>query len=145
MRKIDLIILHCSASDIPIQRTAEAITELHIASKDKYFKWGHYDTTGKAFAACGYNYVIEPSGEIVKTRSELLAGAHCRDFNSRSIGICLAGNREFTPMQFASLENLVNDIKERHNLSSLDVLHHNELNTYKTCPNFNYWEEIKQK
>jgi hypothetical protein len=139
-----MVVLHSSATDNPLQASFEAVKDLHVSSKSKYFKWGNYDTYGKGFSDIGYQYYIERNGTVIKGRAEEMAGAHCLGYNSISIGICLSGNTSFTSEQFKSLNNLLEDIKKRHNIDDIDILHHNELNINKTCPNFNWWEVKKE-
>lgn len=40
----------------------------------------------------GYTFVIEKNGKITQTRAVGEEGAHCKYYNSNTIGICLTGN-----------------------------------------------------
>ena len=73
MRKITLIIVHCSAN--------KAGSKLRMADIDRYHR-----TLG--WTGCGYHYVIPIDGTIEPARPEDITGAHCRSHNSHSIGIC---------------------------------------------------------
>ena len=134
MRAIDLIILHCTASDNPSQDNIDSITELHTSTKP--IKWGNYSTHGKGWGAIGYHYVITKDGEIHIGRGVNIAGAHCRGFNKHSIGIALCGDTEFTQAQFDALRELCDDLLLQFGLDLIDIVLHNELNKNKTCPNF---------
>lgn len=76
------IIVHHSAAKNPTPQL-DAINQWH---KDRDFplsQLGFY---------VGYHWVIEKSGEAVRTRFDTEIGAHTVGQNDQSIGICLAGN-----------------------------------------------------
>lgn len=76
MRRIDKIILHCSAT-LPGQRVdVETITRWH---KQRGFK------------TIGYHFFIDRSGTIHAGRPLEEQGAHCKGQNAHSIGICYEG------------------------------------------------------
>lgn len=84
MRRIDKIILHCSAT-LPGQRVdVETITRWH---KQRGFK------------TIGYHFFIDRSGAIHAGRPLEQQGAHCKGQNAHSIGICYEGglNKEGKP------------------------------------------------
>ena len=107
MRKIDKIILHCSATKVGQHFTTENIDQWHKA---------------RGFSGIGYHYVIYLDGSVHKGRSEDQIGAHCLNHNSSSIGICYIGGLDSngkpsdtrTQAQKASLINLVNDLKAKY-------------------------------
>lgn len=76
MRKIDAIIVHCSATKAWQDFTAKDIDCWHRK---------------RGFDGIGYHYVIRLNGKIEKGRSVEYPGAHCPDWNTRSIGICYIG------------------------------------------------------
>ena len=85
MRRIDKIILHCSAT-LPGQRVdVETITRWH---KQRGFK------------TIGYHFFIDRSGTIHAGRPLEEQGAHCKGQNAHSIGICYEGgpNKEGKPL-----------------------------------------------
>ena len=85
MRRIDKIILHCSAT-LPGQRVdVETITRWH---KQRGFK------------TIGYHFFIDKSGTIHAGRPLTMVGAHCKGHNANSIGICYEGglNKEGKPL-----------------------------------------------
>lgn len=143
MRSINLLIVHCSASDNPEQDSPEAVKYLHTANKKTKIKWGKYDTTGKGWSDNGYHYFITKDGVVHVCRPLKKAGAHCKGFNKSSIGICLSGERDFTEAQFEALRKLITELLSNHDLSIIDVMEHRELNSGKTCPNFDLRSKLK--
>ena len=77
MRKIDKIIVHCSATAEGLDVKTETIREWHMR--------------GEHFKDIGYHYVVELDGSIHKGRDEEDVGAHCVGQNTKSIGICYIG------------------------------------------------------
>lgn len=76
MRKIDSIIVHCSATKAGQDFTAADIDRWHRE---------------RGFNGIGYHYVIRLDGGLEKGRDISLIGAHCKGWNERSIGICYVG------------------------------------------------------
>lgn len=75
-RKIDAIIVHCSATKAGQDYTEADINRWHCA---------------QGMGGTGYHYVIRLNGKIERGRDISLPGAHCRGWNNRSIGICYIG------------------------------------------------------
>lgn len=121
MRKINLIIIHCDASDNPKHDNAETIDRWHKE---------------RGWSEIGYNYFIRSNGTIEIGRSIEKIPAHAKGYNSNSIGICLHGLDKFTVDQFQSAAKLVKNLLEIHDLEKKDVIPHNMVNKHKTCPNF---------
>lgn len=126
-RKVNLLIIHCSDSDIGAHDNIETIKEWHKE---------------RGFNDIGYHYLIKKDGSVCTGRSEDTPGAHTRGHNSRSIGVCLSGRREFTREQFGSLERLAFDLCKKYGLEKSDILGHCDLNKNKTCPNFDLHKEL---
>lgn len=76
MRNIDSIIVHCSATKAGLDFTATDIDRWHRE---------------RGFNGIGYHYVIRLDGKLEKGRDVTLAGAHCKGWNERSVGICYIG------------------------------------------------------
>lgn len=128
-RRIDEIILHCSASSMKGQNAA-LIDKWHRA---------------RGFTRIGYHYFIGFDGKLEAGRYEDEVGAHARGHNAHSIGICLAGLEveDFTPAQFQTLRSLLRDLKLDHPKARL--LGHYEVDQHgKTCPVFDLgpWKEF---
>ncbi|MGN0875341.1 MAG: N-acetylmuramoyl-L-alanine amidase [Akkermansia sp.] len=77
MRRIDLILVHCSATaegrDVP----TETIRRWHVK--------------GNGWKDIGYHYVVELDGSVHGGRMEAVVGAHCSGHNANSIGVCYVG------------------------------------------------------
>ena len=92
MRKINYIVVHCSAT-----------------------REGHVLTPEALESTTGYHYYIRRDGTVLGTRSLELPGAHCRGHNKYSIGICYEGGLDArgnpkdtrTPEQRSALHLLV--------------------------------------
>ena len=73
-RKINLIVIHCSANRSNQRFTVEMLKACHNARFN-----------GKGI---GYHYFIEKDGQVFQTRDENEIGMHARHYNAHSIGIC---------------------------------------------------------
>lgn len=132
MRKIDKIILHCSATKEGQHFTTDDINQWHIA---------------RGFAKIGYHYVIYLDGSVHKGRNEELIGAHCLGHNATSIGICYIGGLNSTgnpkdtrtEAQKEALIKLINELKVKY--PKAKVHGHNEF-AAKACPCFNVKKEF---
>lgn len=76
MRKIDLIVIHCSAT-----------------REDRPFTEHDLDTAHRlrGFDGIGYHFYVRRNGDIKSTRAVERVGAHARGYNAQSIGICYEG------------------------------------------------------
>ena len=127
MRTITEIIIHCTATRPDATCTVESIRQYH-----KSLGW--HDI--------GYHYVIYPDGSVHTGRPVEEVGAHCPGHNAHSIGIAYVGGLDAdgrpadtrTPLQHLALLQLVQDLMEEHNITSIHG--HNEYAT-KACPCFN--------
>jgi N-acetylmuramoyl-L-alanine amidase len=129
VRVINKIIIHCSATKPSQDIDAETIRRWHVEDN----KWSDI----------GYHYVITREGDIQEGRDVSRSGAHARDFNANSIGVCLVGgineNGEtdfnFTHEQMTSLKVIVDQCVLIHGPCS--VLGHRDLpGVDKDCPGF---------
>ena len=128
MRTITLIIVHCS--------TNKAGSALRMADIDRYHR-------SLGWLGCGYHYVIPTDGTIEAGRPEEMIGAHCKNHNRHSIGVCYIGGLAAdgktptdtrTPAQKKALEQLRADLHRRYP-KALIVGHH-DLEPTKACPCF---------
>jgi hypothetical protein len=131
--KPDKIILHCSATpDEGDSIGAEEINEWHK-------KRGWEDPASGVH--CGYHYVIRRSGVIESDysgnpcRPTTSIGAHCRGYNTNSLGICIVGTRLMTPQQLESWLKLYQRINNVHQIPIDKVYGHNQFSN-KDCPGF---------
>ena len=126
MRDINLIIIHCSDSDIKSHDNPETIRKWHVEER--------------GFNDIGYHYVITKDGKRWPGRREAVPGAHARGHNANSLGICLTGRKKFSEKQRNSLKVLVNKLLVKYPGSK--VIGHCEVSD-KTCPNFDYKKVLK--
>ena len=75
-RKINLIVIHCSATRVDKDYTPEQLERDHKA---------------RGFNSAGYNFYIRKNGEVVPMRPLELIPAHVTGYNKNSIGICYEG------------------------------------------------------
>lgn len=126
---IKKLIIHCSYTPPSMDIGADTIRDWH--------------KNGNGWSDIGYHYVIRRDGSIEKGRQDSVAGAHARGHNSNSLGICLVGGKKpnkdepdfnYTAIQLDSLQVLVNDLCVKYGVD--EVIGHNEVDSGKTCPNF---------
>ena len=105
MRKIDLIIIHCSA-------TAEG-KDFRAADIDRWHRQ-------QGFKSIGYHFVVRLNGEVERGRPIAEVGAHCKGHNATSIGVCYIGGLDAdgnkpkdtrTVEQRKAMRNLVKTLK----------------------------------
>ena len=127
MRKIDLIVIHCSATRCDRPFPVTSLIACHQAR----------------FGFTGYHYYITRDGQVFQTRHENLVGAHARHYNQHSIGVCYEGGLDErgkhadtrTEAQKTALLQLLVSLKASY--PAAKILGHCELpNVAKTCPNF---------
>lgn len=147
MRKIDSIIIHCSATKTGLDFTATDIDRWHRE---------------RGFNGIGYHYVVRLDGTLEKGRDITLTGAHCKGWNERSIGICYIGGLDVsgnpadtrTNAQKRILYQLIMDLQREYGI--LQVLGHRDtspdlngdgiIESYeyiKSCPCFDVKEFLK--
>ena len=133
MRKIDKIIVHCSATPEGRDYTAKDIDSWHRA---------------RGFNGIGYHWVVYRDGRVVKGRSESQAGAHCKGYNARSIGICYIGGVASdgktpkdtrTAAQREALQILIKELLIKY--PGATIHGHNEF-AAKACPSFDVKREF---
>jgi len=133
MRDIDKIILHCSA-------TREGDDSVNVAVIDRWHK-------ARGWRGCGYHYVVLIDGTIEVGRMIDEIGAHVKNMNKSSIGVCYIGGVEKdgktpkdtrTENQKESLLLLLQTLKKM--FPNATVHGHNEFSP-KACPSFNVKEQ----
>ena len=76
MRKIDMIVIHCSATRADVPLSPRQLDEMHRQ---------------RGFDGCGYHYYVRRDGEICTMRPVDRPGAHAKGYNQHSIGVCYEG------------------------------------------------------
>lgn len=137
MRKINEIIVHCSA-------TAEG-KDYTVADIDRWHR-------ARGFKKIGYHYVVYRDGSVHVGRSENEVGAHCQGHNANSIGVCYIGGLAAdgkaakdtrTPAQKQALKKLLIQLKKKY--PGVKILGHRD-----TSPDKNHdgkiekWEWVKE-
>ncbi len=141
MKKIDTIIIHCSATRMG--------QDVRASDIDKWHK-------ERGFSMIGYNYVIDLDGTVEKGRPLSMNGAHCIGYNDHSIGICYIGGlnslgQPFDTRTYAqkkAMHKLVESLLEQypsitkvlgHRDTSPDLNHDGKITPnewIKACPSF---------
>lgn len=132
MRTITLIIVHCSAN--------RAGSALRMADIDSYHR-------SLGWIGCGYHYVISTDGTIEPGRSEEMVGAHCKNHNRHSIGVCYIGGLSKdgkpadtrTDAQRIALRNQLEQLHRRY--PDALIVGHRDLDPQKVCPCFDVANE----
>lgn len=147
MRKITLIVVHCTASRCTGTLTPAALDAEHRR---------------RGFTGCGYHYYITRDGEIHPMRDVEKIGAHAKGFNSYSIGVAYEGGLDAagkpadtrTDEQKTSLISLLKYLRETypdiaivgHRDLSLDLNHNGKIEPnewIKICPCFDAAKEYR--
>lgn len=127
MRTITLIIVHCSAN--------KAGSTFRLADIDRYHR-------SLGWKGCGYHYVIPADGTIEKGRAEAEVGAHCKNHNRNSIGVCYIGGLSAggkpmdtrTDAQRIALRRLLLYLHRKYPKAL--IVGHRDLDPQKACPCF---------
>lgn len=134
MRKIDKIIIHCSASCEGVNVTPSMIKRWHLQ---------------RGFRDIGYHFVITLDGKIHIGRVIEDIGAHCKGQNTHSIGICYVGGLDKNgkpkdtrnEAQKKSMIDLLKSLK--FDYPNATIHGHNEF-ANKACPCFDV-SDLKER
>lgn len=127
MRKITLIVLHCSGVMPNVHQDISRIDEYHRS---------------KGWKCVGYHFYVRRSGLVEIGRPIEEVGAHVLNHNRHSIGICYEGGLNAsgqaddtrTPEQVKALRELVEQMHER--FPKALIVGHHDLDPTKPCPCF---------
>ena len=133
MRKINLIIVHCTATQEGKDYTVSTIDQWHRQ---------------RGFDCIGYHYVVYRDGTVHTGRSIYKVGAHCKGHNTNSIGVCYVGGIDRngnpkdtrTPEQRDALVNLLMRLKREY--PTAVIRGHRDF-AAKACPSFDATAEYK--
>ena len=135
MRTITFIIVHCSATRCNASYSFEQCRRDHIS---------------RGWSDIVYHYYITRDGVIHTGRPETVVGAHCKNLNRHSIGVCYEGGLSEegyaadtrTPEQKASLRSLILDLRDfSPDLNGNGIVEPHEW--LKQCPCFDAYYEYK--
>lgn len=127
---IKYIVIHCSDTPNGRFHTAEDIHRWHLE---------------RGWDGIGYHSVIRTDGVIEQGRPHYWVGSHTARYNGIAIGVCLIGRDQFSAPQWESLKQVVLTLCDE--FPNAEVVGHHDLNSHKTCPNFDveqWFMSIKQ-
>lgn len=136
MRKIDKLIIHCSATPEFKEFDVDDIRNWHV--------------NGNKWSDVGYHFVIKIDGTIQIGRPINKIGSHVKGKNRSSIGVCYIGgmNRDMTEWidtrtqeQKVALIALLKELKEKY--TEAIVYGHNDFTDKKVCPCFDAKQEYE--
>ena len=128
MRNITLIVVHCSANKAGSTWREKDIDRLHRS---------------RGWKGCGYHFVIPTDGTVEKGRPVEETGAHCKNHNRHSIGVCYIGGvaddgktpeDTRTPEQRTALRSLLEELHGRYPRAL--IVGRRDLDAPKACPCF---------
>lgn len=120
----------------PRSKVLEYIVVHHTAStaKETVEQIHNFHINNNGWAGIGYHFYIRKDGTIYRGRPEKYVGAHCENYNSVSLGICLEGNFEIekpTEKQIQSVTDLVKYLRKKY--GNFKLVGHKDLNA-TACP-----------
>ena len=118
----DYIIIHCSDTPKEMDIGADTIRRWHVEEN--------------GWSDIGYHWIIKRDGTIEPGRSQDAVGAHARNYNDKSVGVCMVGGKpeaNFTSAQWSQLESLILQLRVEY--PRAQIIGHNQVSG-KTCPNF---------
>lgn len=133
MRKINKIIVHCSAGNP--KNTAQDIVNYHM----KTLRWSRP----------GYHYVVEADGKVVNTWTEERYSNGVKGHNADSVNVCYIGGVEAdgrtpkdtrTQAQKDALVRLLKELKGRY--PGAKIYGHRDF-AAKACPSFDAKKEYE--
>lgn len=138
MRKIEKIIVHCSAG----HQTAKAADIV-------YYHTGPTSKGCKGWTTPGYHYFIEADGKVVQLVPEEKVSNGCKGHNATAINVCYAGGVDTTkpglppvdnrtPAQKAALRRLLTELRSRYPHARI---HSHRDFANKACPSFDATKE----
>ena len=137
MRKISMIVIHCSATRCNQSYTVQQLFHDHVEVNHWRF--------------IGYHYYIRRSGKVEVCRPLDVVGAHAKGHNAYSIGICYEGGLDEhghdadtrTPAQKKAMAELIIHLKQEFP-GIVQLVGHRDLpGVHKACPCFDA-KELKK-
>lgn len=132
-RNIKMIIVHCTATPEGRTETVQTIRNMHL---------------NNGWSDIGYHYLIGLNGERWTGRNVDLIGAHCKGYNTNSIGVCYVGGVDKkmkpkdtrTDKQKDALLALLKDLRKLY--PKAKIYGHRDFEK-KDCPSFDAKNEYK--
>lgn len=129
---IEIIVHHTGGTDTDPKadtsnHTFEIVDDWHRQLWNFKSQLGHY---------IGYHYFIDKTGKVTQGRADYEAGAHTIGENTRSLGICLAGNFDVTlptAEQEHALEHLLKQLLVAYDHIKVTDIHPHRRYAHKTC------------
>ena len=136
MRKINEIIIHCTGTVPSNSTTVEVVRKYHMEHN--------------GWKDIGYHYLIYLDGSIHQGRPIDQVGAHCKNHNKTTIGICYVGGLDAdknpkdtrTVQQAASIRMLVDSLKVC--FPTIKKVSGHYMYANKACPCFDVAKEFGQ-
>ena len=128
------IIVHCSATPRGRDVNSDTIRKWHLK---------------RGFRDIGYHFVIRLDGTVETGRPLGMPGAHCKGYNSSSVGVCYVGGLENdaktpadtrTPAQRMALQSLLRELSRI--FPNADIRSHRDF-AAKACPCFDATAEYR--
>lgn len=147
LTNVRYLVVHCAATSANMNIGAKEIERWHRE---------------RGFFSIGYHAVIRRDGTVEDGRALDQPGAHAKQYNSVSLGVCLVGgvdgvdkNRDgritadefvpqanFTPEQIYMLRIVLDEWKATW--PNAEIVGHRDLDAGKACPSFNVKKWIEQ-
>ena len=130
MRKIDMIVVHCSGSRCNHPYTMQQLHHDHVVVNGWFY--------------IGYHFYITRDGVVHVCRPIERMGAHALGYNAHSIGICYEGGLSpsgciadtRTPEQKTAMRQLIIDLHRRFPTIKTVLGHRDLPGVQKACPCF---------
>lgn len=130
MRKIQMIVIHCSATRCNQAYTVQQLFHDHVEVNHWRF--------------IGYHYYIRRSGKVEPTRPLDRMGAHAKGHNAFSVGICYEGGLDEqghaadtrTEAQKLAMAKLIHQLAQQFPTIHTVLGHCDLPGVQKTCPCF---------
>lgn len=102
----------------------------------------------QGWLAVGYHFIIKRDGTVEEGRPVDVVGSHVKDWNHKSVGVCLVGGIDdkakfaanFTPAQMQSLKVKLDELKALYPQAVIKA-HHDV--APKACPSFDLGHWLK--
>lgn len=131
--EINKIVIHCADTPDGADFDISDIKRWHTDPPPK----------GNGWSDVGYHYVIKLNGLIQKGRMDNVPGAHVKNFNMNSLGICYIGGKDGDTRTFKqrlSLTFLLNSLMRMY--PKAEIVGHCDLDPKKPyCPGFDAKKE----